>query len=185
MQEAVAVATETVMKINQAVTNLNAAVSDVRQFVLTADRLSSVGNALTRFDQITIQAEGTVRTLNQIVTSNALPVATVVSNLGDFSAKLSPLADRVNDVVANNEADLHLAMQNLVASTAALTNLLANLENGQGPAGRLLRDETLATNLSEIAQNIAITTSNLNTRGLWGIMWKQKSPPADAKPKTK
>ena len=58
-----------------------------------------------------------------------------------------------------------------------LTNLLHELDSGQGAAGRLLRDPQLAEDLSTVGRNLAITTSNLNTRGLWGILWKQKAPP--------
>jgi hypothetical protein len=91
-------------------------------------------------------------------------------------------------LVRSNEADIHTAVKNLEASSASFTNILADLQNGRGAAGRILRDEELAGNLSAIAQNLSLTTSNLNRGGLWGIMWKQKvpSPPkTNAPAKTK
>ena len=89
----------------------------------------------------------------------------------------------VNSLVASNGAELSTAIKNLETASATLTNLMADLQNGHGVAGRLLRDEQLAANLSAIAQNLSVTTSNLNTRGLWGVLWKQKVP-ATAKTNT-
>lgn len=181
MQEAVAVATEMIVKISQTTTNLNAAVSDVRRLVLTEDKLNSLGSSLDKLSTMTTEAEATIKNLNHLVASNAMPVSVAVSNLSQFAAQLPPLADYARSLVSNNETNLHNAIVNLESTTASLTNLMADLENGRGVAGRLLRDELLAANLNAIAQNLSVTTSNLNTRGLWGILWKQKPAPA---PKT-
>ena len=176
MQEAVAVATEMIMKISETTTNLNAAVSDVRRMVLTEQKLSKLGDSLDRVDTITAEAQsmmtrlsadvqGTMTQLSAIVSNNATPVSTAVSNLNVFTAQLST------------------AIKNLEIASITLTNLMFDLQNGHGVAGRLLRDEQLAANLGDIAYNLSVTTSNLNTRGLWGIMWKQKVP-APAKTNT-
>lgn len=181
MQEAVAVATEMLMKISQTTTNLNAAVSDVRRYVLTEQTLRNLGGSLDRLGNLTTTAQATVSNLSMVVANNSEPVSTAVSNLTTFAAQLPLLADQINALVASNQANIHIAVKNLETSSATLTNLLIDLQNGRGTAGRILRDDTLAANLSAIAQNLSTTTSNLNTRGLWGIMWKQKTPPA-AKP---
>ena len=184
MQEAVAVATEMLLKISQTTTNLNAAVSDVRRLVLTEQKLGSLGASLERFSAVAAEAESAARNLNALVARNTQPVATAVSNFNEsvgnlnaFTSQLPALANSLGSLVKSNEADIHTAVMNLEASSATLTNLLTDLQNGRGVAGRILRDEALAVNLSAIAQNLSVTTSNLNTRGLWGIMWKQKVPP--------
>ena len=192
MQEAVAVATEMIMKISETTTNLNAAVSDVRRLVLTEQKLTTLGNSLDRIDTITAEAQtmmaqlstdaqSTMARLNAIVSNNAAPVSTAVSNLNVFTSGLPALADNVSSLVASNGAELSTAIKNLEVASVTLTNLMFDLQNGRGVAGRLLRDDQLAANLSAIAHNLSVTTSNLNTRGLWGIMWKQKTPaPAKA-----
>ena len=197
MQEAVAVATEMIMKISETTTNLNAAVSDVRRMVLTEQKLSKLGNSLDRIDTITAEAQvmmtrlsadaqDTMTRLNGIVSNNAAPVSTAVSNLNVFTAQLPPLASHVNSLVASNGAELSMAIKNLEIASASLTNMMADLQAGRGVAGRLLRDDQMAVNLSAIAQNLSVTTSNLNTRGLWGILWKQKVPaPAKSNTATK
>jgi phospholipid/cholesterol/gamma-HCH transport system substrate-binding protein len=192
MQEAVAVATEMIMKISETTTNLNAAVSDVRRMVLTEQKLNGLGNSLDRIDSITAEAQSmmkrlsmdaqsTMTQINAVVSNNAAPVAAAVSNLNAFTTQLPPLANNVSSLVSSNGAELSTAIKNLEVASVTLTNLMFDLQNGRGVAGRLLRDDQLAANLSAIAYNLSVTTSNLNTRGLWGIMWKQKVP-APAKP---
>jgi phospholipid/cholesterol/gamma-HCH transport system substrate-binding protein len=180
MQEAVAVATDTVKKINEAVTNLNAVVVDVRRFVLTEERLVGLGGALEQMSHAATKAEAAVQGLNWLIESNSPPVSDAISNLHRFTTQLPPLAGQITAVVTTNEAEIRAVVRNFHAASASLTNLMAGMESGQGPAGRLLRDEEMARNLAELARNLSITSSNLNTRGLWGIMWKQKPPKPDA-----
>jgi phospholipid/cholesterol/gamma-HCH transport system substrate-binding protein len=177
MQEAVAVATETLMKISETTTNLNAAVSDVRRYVLTEQTLRNLGGTLDRLGAITFEAQATISNLSAVVTSNSQPLSVAVSNLSLFATQLPALAQQINSLVASNKTDIHTTVKNLEAGSATLTNLLSDLQDGRGVAGRLLRDEALSANLSAIAHNLSVTTSNLNQRGLWGILWKQKIPP--------
>ena len=177
MQEAVAVATEMIMKISQTTTNLNAAVSDVRRLVLTEQTLSKLNGSLDRFTEITLEAQTVVSNLNLLVSTNSQPVSLAVSNLSRFADQLPALANQVSALVTSNETEIHAAIKNLETSSGTFTNLMTDLQNGRGAAGRILRDEALASDLSAIAQNLSTTTSNLNRGGLWGIMWKQKVPP--------
>ncbi len=183
MQEAVATATATLTKISQATTNLDAAVSDVRRLVLTEDTLSKFGASLDRFATMTAEAQAAVSRLNILVSSNSAPVTAAVSNLNVFTSQLPPLATHVHSLVQSNGEDISTAVNNLESASVTLTNLMTDLQNGRGVAGRLLRDEEMAANLSAIAQNLSLTTSNLsiatsnlNRGGLWSIMWSRKPP---------
>ena len=182
MHEAVASATETISRIGQAATNLNAAVSDVRRFVLNQQTLTNLAVALDRFALLSAEAFGTVSNLNSLIESNSLPVTLAVSNLNQFSARLDPLAARANALLADNEAQVGAAIKNIETASGMLTNLLRDLQAGRGLAGRVLRDEALANDLSDAARNLAITTSNLNRVGLWGILWKRKAPATNRAP---
>lgn len=174
MQEAVATATATISKISQVTTNLDAAVSDVRRLVLTEETLGKFGASLDRFAAMTAEAQAAVSSLNALVATNSLPVTAAVSNLNSFTGQLPPLATYVHSLVQSNGVELSTAIKNLESSSATLTNLMADLQNGHGVAGRLLRDEEMAANLSAVARNLSITTSNLNRSGLWGILWSQR-----------
>lgn len=177
MQEAVAVATETISRIGNVSSNLDAAVTDVRRLVLTEQRLQTFGTSLERFATMTIEAQAALSNLNSLVASNTQPVTAAMSNLNLFASQLPPIASYAHDLVTSNGVEVSKAIRNLETASSSLTNLMAGLEAGHGVAGRLLRDDVMADDLADVAHNLSVTSSNLNTRGLWGIMWKQKPPP--------
>jgi len=185
MQEAVAKATETISHIGQAATNVNQAIADVRRFVLTEQTLKSFGASLDSFALLTADALIAVSNVNLLVASNALPVTLSVSNLNVFSARLPSVTAQVTAFLTNNETDIAATLKNIEKASGLLTNLLHDLQTRQGLAGRLLRDEEMASNFAAISRNLAVTTSNLNRAGLWGILWKQKEArtnPSPARP---
>ena len=98
------------------------------------------------------------------------------SNLVVFSQQLNQFADGLNGVVATNRDAVHVAVNNLEESTEVLKNLLSDVQAGKGLAGDLLKNEQFATNVLQIAENLSITTSNLNRLGLWKILWQHKPP---------
>ena len=184
MQEAVAKATETISHVGQAATNVNQAIADVRRLVLTEETLKNFSGALNRFAVLTAEAMTGVSNVNALVAENALPVTLAVSNLNAFSSQLTPLTTHVTTLVTNNESEITAVIKNIENASALLTNLLHDLQTRQGLAGRLLRDEEMASSFSAIASNLAVTTDRLNRAGLWGIMWKQKEPRTNPPPAT-
>jgi phospholipid/cholesterol/gamma-HCH transport system substrate-binding protein len=176
LQETVAVAAETISRIGRVTTNVDAAVTDVRRAVLNEQRLQNLGGAIDHFALLTTDAMQAVSNVNALVASNALPVTLAVSNLNALTLQLSPIVGNVNHLITNNEPTILAALKNIETASALLTNLLHELEQGQGAAGRLLRDEQMGANLAAVAQNLMITTSNLNQRGLWSILWRPKPP---------
>jgi phospholipid/cholesterol/gamma-HCH transport system substrate-binding protein len=185
VQEALAQAVETISRIGQATTNVNAAVADVRRHLLNEQRLTRLGGAIDRFALLTADAQTAVSNVNALIAANALPVTRAVSNLNHFSTQLGELGTNVNAWFEANDERLTALLQNLERASVALTNLLEGLEAGRGAAGRLLRDEQLAAQLSAIAENLAVTTSNLNRRGLWGILWAPKPARTNPPPETR
>lgn len=176
LQQTVANAAETISRIGSVATNVQEAVSDVRRLVLTEETLKSFGGALDRFGVLSSEALYAVSNVNVLIVSNALPVTLAVSNLNNFAAGLSPLTLRASALLSNNEEQITMAIQNIETASSQLTNLMHSLQSQQGLAGRLLNDRQLAADFSQLANNLAVTTSNLNRRGLWGIMWRQKEP---------
>ena len=52
---------------------------------------------------------------------------------------------------------------------------MANAEQGEGLAGKLLKDEKMAAKMSEIVTDLSVTTSNLNQIGLWRVLFPKHS----------
>jgi phospholipid/cholesterol/gamma-HCH transport system substrate-binding protein len=176
VQEAVSHAMEILSNIGQATTNLNAAVTDVRRYALTPHTLTNLAGAVDRLARLAEDAGGTMSNLSSLVAANRQPITSAVSNLNVFSGQLSPVASRAHDLLSNNAAAITVAIRNIETASGQLTNLLHELQAGRGPAGRLMQDEEMAGNISTVARNLAVTSSNLNRLGLWGILWKRREP---------
>ena len=94
-----------------------------------------------------------------------------ISNAVFFSQELTRLADSANNIIATNSEDISASVKNIESSTEVLKKLMDDLQSGKGLAGTMLKNEQLATNMQEIANNLATTTSNLNRFGLWRFLW--------------
>jgi len=91
-----------------------------------------------------------------------------------FSSELSQLGGSAQGILATNGPNINVATRNLEDISATLKQLSLNLQAGNGLAGTLLQNQQLATNVQNIAANLAVTSSNLNREGLWGILWSHK-----------
>jgi ABC-type transporter Mla subunit MlaD len=167
-------------RIDETAKKLNEAIADVRRLVLTEQTLTNLTAAVENFRVVSEHALTAVDNANGLVVSNSPSVTEAVSNLLYFSQQVNVFAASFNNVVSTNTADIANAVKNIEYSTVVLKNLLDDLQAGKGLAGSLIRDESLATNFSQIAANLSVTTSNLNRLGLWRVLWQHKPPQANA-----
>ncbi len=181
MLEAARSANGFLQRIEQTAKRLNDTIDRIDRLVLNDATLSNLSVSVSNFRVITEHAQKTVDQVNLLVASNTPALDGAVSNFVDFSAQLKGSATALRDVVGTNSPELTAAVKNLESSTETLKNLLADLKDGKGVAGGLLRNEQLATNVASIMQNLSITTSNLNRLGLWGILWQHKPPKTQPK----
>jgi ABC-type transporter Mla subunit MlaD len=137
--------------------------------------LTNLALAVVNFRGFSERALVLADNLNGLLATNSPAVAQSASNLVTFSRQLNAFADGLNGVLATNRDGVHSAIANIQASTDTLKALLGEVEAGKGLAGDLLKNGQIASNVSQIAQNLSITTSNLNRLGLWGILWQHKT----------
>jgi phospholipid/cholesterol/gamma-HCH transport system substrate-binding protein len=165
-----------VQRIDETAKKLDDAVTDLRRVVLNGETLTNFAVAINNTRAFSEQALGTVNDINTLVATNGTQISLAVSNAVLFSQELTSLAGSANSLLATNGAEIGVAVQNVKASTEELKQLMDGLQSGQGLAGTLLQNPQLATNVQIIAGNLAITSSNLNRLGLWGILWSHKPP---------
>ena len=173
LQEVARSAAGFIQRLDGTAKKLDAAMIDLRAQVLNAQTLANFGGALTNLKLFTEQALGTVQNINGVVATNGAQISAAVSNAVLFSANLVRLSDSANNILATNGA-------NLTETTEKIKQLAADVQSGKGLAGALLQNPQLATNLQDIAENLSITTSNLNRTGLWGILWSHPPPETNA-----
>ena len=165
-----------VQRIDETAKKLDVSVSDLQRVVLNEQTLTNFAIAINNSRAFSEQAIATVHDINALVATNSSQITLAVSNAVFFSQELTGLADSARILLATNGADATLAVKNVEASTEILKKLMEDLQSGRGAAGMVLQNEQLSTNLQTIAENLAITSSNLNRQGLWGILWSHKPP---------
>jgi phospholipid/cholesterol/gamma-HCH transport system substrate-binding protein len=163
-------------RIEETANRLNDAIADVRRLLLNEQTLTNLSTAVGNLRTVSERALGTIEGLNSFVSTNAAAFSTSGSNLVLFSQELNQFGGDLNQVLATNSPGLNAAVKNIESSTVILKDLLTDLQAGKGLAGNLLQNPELSTNISLIASNLSITSSNLNRLGLWGVLWQHKPP---------
>jgi len=171
-----------VQRIDDTARKLNDAIADVRRLVLNDETLTNISTAVGNFRNVSQHALTTVDNVNSLVESNSPSIEQAVNNLKRFSEDINRFAADFSSVLTTNTAEITVAVKNIESSTVMLTNLLHDLETEKGLAGQLIKSEQLAANVSLIASNLSVTTSNLNRLGLWGILWAHKPPKTNPPP---
>ena len=163
-------------RIDDTAKDLADSVKDLRAKVLNAETLSSFGTSITNLKLFTEQALDAVKGINGIVNTNGEQVSLAVSNAVKFSAGLTDLTDSAKQILATNGVTLNQATKDLAEAMNNVKQITSDVQAGKGLAGAVLQNPELATNVQTLAANLAITSSNLNRLGLWGILWSH--PPA-------
>ena len=182
LQEFTRSASGFITRIDQTVSNLNGVLLDMTRVVLNPSTLTNVSLAVGNLRVFSDRALDTVNNLNALLATNGPALSHSATNLAAFSDQMNQFAGGLNELLATNRPSIDVAMKNIESSTEVLKSLLHDLQAGKGVAGDLLRNEQMAADLSQIANNLSITSSNLNRLGLWGILWQHKAPRTNAPP---
>jgi phospholipid/cholesterol/gamma-HCH transport system substrate-binding protein len=175
LQEFTRSATGFILRIDETVKKLDEALANVTRLALNPETLTNLALAVVNLRSFSDRALVVADNLNGMLTSNSPAVMQAASNIVVFSKQLNTFADGLQDVLITNREPIHTAVSNIEASTETLNVLLKDVQAGKGLAGELLKSQSLATNVSVIAQNLSITTSNLNRFGLWRVLWQHKA----------
>jgi phospholipid/cholesterol/gamma-HCH transport system substrate-binding protein len=176
LQEVARSAAGFLIHIDSAATNINSALNEARATIFSARALTNLSATFDNLHQVSERSLGIADSLESLVESNRTAINVSVSNILFFSEQLNQSAGVVRDLLATNSPDIEASVKNIQSSSATLKNLLDGVQSGKGLAGKMLENEEIAANVSQIVQNLSITTSNLNRLGLWGILWQHKPP---------
>jgi phospholipid/cholesterol/gamma-HCH transport system substrate-binding protein len=174
LQEVARSAAGFIQRLDGTAKKLDAAMIDLRAQVLNAQTLANFGTSITNLKLFTEQALDTVKDINGIVKTNGAQFGLAVSNAAAFSSGLLQLENSAGDILATNSGNINQAT--IADASTTFKQIAADLQAGKGLAGTVLQNPELATNVQTIAANLAVTSSNLNRLGLWGILWSHKPP---------
>ena len=180
LQEVARSAAGFIQRVDETAKMLNDAIGDVRRFVLNEQTLTNLSAAVVNLRSASERALVTLDSFDSLVASNRPALSSSGSNLVMFSEQMNQFANGLTGVLATNSDQIHAAVKNIESSTEVLKNVLDELQAGKGLAGTMLKNEQLAASVEQIANNLSITSSNLNRLGLWGILWQHKPPRTNA-----
>ena len=180
LQEFTRSASGFIMRIDETVKRLNAALSEVTGTLLNPQTLTNLSLTAANLRAVSERALTTVGNIDGLVSSNSLSVSESVSNLSLFSGQLNQFAGDLRGLVQSNRTEIHAAVKNVETSTEVLKSVMTDMQAGKGLAGNLLENQQLAAKMTQIADNLSITSSNLNRLGLWGVLWQHKPPRTNA-----
>lgn len=164
------------MQVKETLGKLDHAIEQIRVYALNEQVLTNLSGTVDNLRQASDEARATLATTRGLIQTNQLPIATAVSNLVFFTDQINRFAASANSLLDTNSPNITASVENISESTERLKQLLELAKDGDGLTATLVNDEELALYVSQIVSNLSITTSNLNRRGLWGILWKQKQP---------
>ena len=182
LQEVARSAAGFIQRIDETARKLNDTIAEVRRLVLNDQTLTNLSAAAGNLRAVSERALTMVDNINSVVATNSPAIAQSGSNLVAFSEQLNQFSSTLSGVLATNTPEINTAVKNIESSTEVLKNLLDDVQAGKGLAGTLLKNEQVSAHVSEIANNLSITSSNLNRLGLWGILWQHKPPQTNALP---
>jgi phospholipid/cholesterol/gamma-HCH transport system substrate-binding protein len=176
-------AIESLNHIDATVSNLNAAISDVRSDLLNEKTLTNIANTITVLEHASSDVLAVADTVNQIIRTNGAPAAAAVSNLVAFSARLNKIAGDAEGILNTNSPQINAIIGNLRDASDNVNHVSADVRAGHGLAGSLVANEQLSANISATANNLAMTSSNLNRFGLWHFLFHKNEPSPASGPK--
>jgi phospholipid/cholesterol/gamma-HCH transport system substrate-binding protein len=179
IQEAARSAQGLIKRVDDMARGLGETIADMRRFLLNQDTMTNVSAAALNLRLVSEHALASVQRFEEMIATNTPSVQHSTSNLAVFSDELAAAGAGVNMFVSSNRSEIGEAVQNVKASTEVLKQVMEDVRAGKGLAGALVKDERIANDLARIANNLSVTTSNLNQLGLWGILWKKKVPDVD------
>ena len=140
---------ETLKNIEQTVANLNKVTAQLDG--LLASSSQSLNGVISNVDQITRE-----------LAINRKTLSTSLSNIEDFTtqlkgANIGEIANNLNNTISSTDAMINRfegTIQETNQSLKSVKSVLATIDAGEGTAGRLIKDQTLANNLERATKNL-------------------------------
>jgi phospholipid/cholesterol/gamma-HCH transport system substrate-binding protein len=176
LQETAKTAHGLIQQATNIVGNLSNVVARLDQTLLSQEVLTNLAMTVTDARGVSSNALVVMSKLGHLLETNSPAINVAVGNVREFSEDLKGLGTDLRQLVATNRAQIDDSMHNIRRATERLDLVMKDVQDGKGSVGALLYDEKLATDLSLIASNIQVLSSNINSKGLWGVIKKPKQP---------
>lgn len=163
----------TIARIDDAVNRADQALKRVDEVLLTTQNLDHVTATLVNIDAATSNAVGAIASLRIVIEDSQQSISNTLNTFSTAANDLGNASKRVQNIVVDNEDEIHAAARDLASSMAKLNAIVEGMERGQGTAGKLLTDSTLHDELLKLVENWR----------RYGILYKDKNARPEEPPK--
>jgi phospholipid/cholesterol/gamma-HCH transport system substrate-binding protein len=163
-------------RLSGTVGQLSNAVQRLDKTLLAQTTLSNLTETVSNLRKVSERAVGAVQDVDLFVRGNSPNLGRSLTNFTSFTEKLNRVTLELEQTLATNRVQITEAVKNIGRATDRADKLLADVEAGKGLAGNLLKNDEMARHTGLILSNFMVLSSNINHRGLWGVIRKPKLP---------
>ena len=162
-------------QLNTATTQITNIIERIDSKLLDEKTLTDLAAGLRNLRDISENASKTIASVDLLITTNTPPIQQAIGNVVDFSKELKSAGGELRSIIDTNRVVVNESMANIKNTTESLNKLIAAAERGEGLAGKLFADEELAQNIVTLSSNLNEVSVKLNRRGLWSVLWEDKT----------
>tara|TARA_Y100000814_G_scaffold271046_1_gene227495 strand:- start:58 stop:1035 length:978 start_codon:yes stop_codon:yes gene_type:complete len=162
-------------QLNTATTQITNIIERIDSKLLDEKTLTDLAAGLRNLRDISENASKTIASVDLLITTNTPPIQQAIDNVVDFSKELKTAGGELRSIIDTNRVVVNESMANIKNTTESLNKLIAAAERGEGLAGKLFADEKLAQNIVTLSSNLNEVSVKLNRRGLWSVLWEDKT----------
>lgn len=166
-------------RLSGTVDQLSNAVTRLDRTLISEQSLSNLTITVSNFRGLSERAMSAAGGLDDFVRTNTPTLSQSITNFTLFTEKLNRVTLELQETVVTNRVEFTAAIKNIERATDRADKILADVEQGKGLAGTLLKNEEVATHTSLLISNFMAFGSNVNHKGLWGVFRKPKPEKED------
>ena len=141
-------------KIEKLLDNANALFANVNE-VLDEQGKANLKNSLVEFNKTMTEFSGVSKNLNQLLAENKSKLDKTFTNLDKTSTNFVAISDSLA------KADFGQTVKNLEKTLASVDKLLADMEQGNGTMGKLMKDEAMYNNFTQASKELELLLQDL------------------------
>jgi len=143
------------IQVSDVMASVDTIALSLKGLLVTQDGAGDIKNMLANLESATAH-------LDDIVAKNKGKVGTLMENIEIFSYTLKNASPQLNHLIANFDniadtlakANIAQIVRNLDKTVANLESVLANVNNGEGTIGQLMKNDTLYSNIDSTVESL-------------------------------
>ncbi len=141
-------------KVVKLLDNANALFSGVNE-VLDEKGKANLKNSITELNKTITEFSGASKSINDLLANNKTKLDGTITNLDKTVANFATISDSLSS------ANFAQTIKNLEKTLANVDKLLADMEQGNGTMGKLMKDEAMYTNFTKTSKELGLLLQDL------------------------